>query len=532
MRWLYPRVLVSFLFPSLVALAFVLSLFSINTARAAPEGSCTGPVAGKHVYDCAGILTAAEAAEIETHAAAVEQAGAPTVVYLQVRNASYDETLQDAADLMNNWDVESSPGAHDGFIMLLNLLPDNERHGQVVLYAGEKHLRGNLPQNELQRIFSEDMAPLLKEENTAGGIIAGLDAVGNGLRNGPPPGIVASFIRLPANILAILFAAAVWLLHLKIRRRNAHVLPGEPRTTPPGDLTPDLAGALVRGRVDSELIQATILYMAHQGVLVVEAHDSSVVLRLLDHKKTLPGIQKHIWEFLSRAANSEHLVFPSALEKQGYRWLNVMEEMRQELINRQWYDQRAGTRRSWLGWASALLLLLGCFDLITTLVVGETWGFLGSGVLLGFGIAALVWAVQVPKTTALGEAIAAQWRGYRAGLEAAVTQPGVAVDLDTATPYALAMGAERFLFHHLVLAGGRGSAPAWLPCPQRTHSQGSGFAHYWSAFRQEIRPVPVSASSSSRGSGSFHDGFSGGFGGGFDGGGGAGSGGGGAGGSF
>jgi uncharacterized membrane protein YgcG len=398
-------------------------------------------------------------------------------------------------------------------VMFLNLLPGNERHGQVVLYAGAKHLQGNLPQDELQRVFSEDMVPLLKAGNTAGGIIAGLDAVASDLRNGPPPGIVASVVRLPANILAVLLAAAVWLLHLKIRRRTARVLPGVPTTTPPSDLTPDLAGALVRGRVDTELIQAAILSMAQQGVLVVEAYDSSVVLRLLDHKKKLPGIQEPIWEFLSRAANSEQLVFPSALEKQGYRWLNVMEELRQELINRQWYDRDAGTWRSWLGWASVLLLLLGCFDLITTLVVGEAWGLLGSVLLLGFGIAA-------------------EWRGYRAGLEAA-TQPEIAVDLDSAVPYALALDAERFLFYHIGVAGGRGAAPAWLLCPQGDHAPAFSFAYYWSAFRREIQPASVSASSTTGGSGGYHDGFSGGgFGGGFGGGGGAGAGGGGAGGSF
>jgi uncharacterized protein (TIGR04222 family) len=524
MRWWYPRVHASLLVLLLVFLALALALSSPSTAQAAQQSSCDGPVAGKHVYDCAGILTADEVAEIETHAAAVNQAGAPTIIYLQVRDASLDETIQDAADLMNNWSVVSSPGAQDGFVMFLNLLPGNERHGQAALYAGDKHFRGNLPQQELQRISSEVMAPLLKEEQTAEGIIAGLDAVAHDLRYGPPPNGVASFIRLPANVLAALLAAAVCLLYLKMVRRKSQVQPVEPMTTPPGDLTPDLAGALVRGRVDNQLIQARILYMAHEEMLVVERHDNEVALRLLDHQKPLPGIQQPIWELLAKAADAEHLVFHAALEKQQYRWLNALKQVREELMNRQWYDRYAGVRRSWLGWSSAALLFLGCFDVIATLVVGEAWGFLGSAILLGFGVAALVWAVQVPRTTPLGESIAAEWRAYRTGLEDAANQPEVAVDLDIAIPYALAMGAERFLFHRMVLAGGRGKTPAWLLAPHQDHSPESGFAHYWSAFRLGLLPVQAQASSSGSYHSIYHSGdFGGGFSGGFDGGGGAGT---------
>ena len=44
-------------------------------------------VSGQHVYDRVGIVSSAEIADLETHAATVERAGAPTVVYLQARDA-------------------------------------------------------------------------------------------------------------------------------------------------------------------------------------------------------------------------------------------------------------------------------------------------------------------------------------------------------------------------------------------------------------------------------------------------------------
>ncbi|HEX6800806.1 MAG TPA: hypothetical protein VF116_24045, partial [Ktedonobacterales bacterium] len=58
----------------------------------APAGSCAGPVPGQYIYDCALLLTPAEVANLETQAAAVVQAGAPTVVYLQVRDATAQQT--------------------------------------------------------------------------------------------------------------------------------------------------------------------------------------------------------------------------------------------------------------------------------------------------------------------------------------------------------------------------------------------------------------------------------------------------------
>ena len=154
-----------------VALAPVVLLLAVGMIQAGASGvsaaarnSCTGPVAGQHIYDCTGLLTATEIATLEKDAAAVERAGAPTIVYLQARDTTANETLQDAIDLMGRWNVESHPGARDGFVMFFNLKPGDLHHGTVALYAGEKHYqKGNLPQTELDRIRTDVMTPLLDE---------------------------------------------------------------------------------------------------------------------------------------------------------------------------------------------------------------------------------------------------------------------------------------------------------------------------------------------------------------------------------
>src|SRR5262249_12052468 len=175
--------------------------------------SCAGPVAGQHIYDCAQLLTPTEVSMLEARAAEVQQAGAPTIVYLQARNATADEALQDAIDLMNRWKVESQPGARDGFVMFFDLHPGNLQHGQVALYAGEKHAQhGRLPVSELTRIRTDVMTPLLANGETANGIAAGLQMVASDLQYGPPPPPAyrtasAAIGRIPFNLLAALYAA-------------------------------------------------------------------------------------------------------------------------------------------------------------------------------------------------------------------------------------------------------------------------------------------------------------------------------------
>src|SRR5690349_3791560 len=173
-----------------VALLLALGLAQIGASgvSAAPRNSCAGPVAGQHIYDCTGLLTPTEIATLEADAAAVDRAGAPAIVYLQARDTTADQTLQDAIDLMNRWNVESRPGAKDGFVMFFNLKPGDLRHGTVALYAGEKHYQhGNLPQAELDRIRTDVMTPLLADGQTAAGIAAGLQMVAHDLQYGPPP---------------------------------------------------------------------------------------------------------------------------------------------------------------------------------------------------------------------------------------------------------------------------------------------------------------------------------------------------------
>ncbi len=477
---------------SLLAIVLFFGLSSLEVASAA--GQCNGPTAGRRVYDCAGLLSTSEIASIETHAAAVAQAGAPTVVYLQVQKATYAQTYQDAADLMSRWDVESHPGAKDGLVMFLNLLPDNLRHGEVVLYAGASQAEGPLSQTTLAHIYSDTMLPQLQQGNTAQGILLGLDAVADALRADPPQSdgmlMGAGFLRLPANIIASLICVLAVVFALKIRPLRPRVRRKDRRTTPPGTLTPDVVGALVRGRIQAESIQAMLLYMACHGILAIEPADKGqVVLHLLTHKKKLSGIQEQVWMLLSRVADAQQRVSSSDLGQLDEHWLSVAAAIRRELLRHQWYDQQAGFRRIWLLLASMLLLVFSGVDAVATLVAQEPWGWLGSGLLFGCGVWVLFWAMRMPHTTSQGEKIAAQWRAYLAGVKATPAVLKDRTQLDIALPYVLAMGAGRRFSRRLRLAEVQGYKPAWLHEVRGTHAQDGRCAAAWSAFQRQFVPV-------------------------------------------
>ena len=219
-----------------------------RAAFAAPlKGAFVTPKAGQHIYDQTGLLTKQEISELEQHAATVEKNGAAIIVYLQVKDADFPTTLQDANTLMNAWDVETRPHAYDGVVMLLNLQPGNERHGQVAIYAGKNLLNGNLPQSEIQRIYQDVMLPQLAAGATAQGIAEGLDAISQDLLAGPPALVPVSaltqFARWPMNLIIFFLTGTILGLCIWQQHRLVRHVPIVPTLQPPDEVSPALVGA-------------------------------------------------------------------------------------------------------------------------------------------------------------------------------------------------------------------------------------------------------------------------------------------------
>jgi uncharacterized membrane protein YgcG len=514
--------------------AIVLPLFLLLAARVVPAAraayplvagdGCVGPVAGQHIYDCAQLLTPAERADLETQAAAVEAAGAPTIVYLQVREATAEQALQDAIDLMNRWNVESRRGAHDGFVMFFDLQPGNLRHGKVALYAGQKHYQhGNLPQAELDRIRTDVMTPLLQNGQTAAGIRAGLQMVAHDLQYGPPPPpayrvAAANFGRWPLGTLGVLFVAAVVWLLARARRRaplsGAGDGVGLGSLASPGDLPPAIAGALVTGRVADAQIEATILDFARRGLLVLEPEaDNKARVRLLGDDKGMLLYEQALWSGLtSRASAPERTVSSAELARQRQGWPEVKDQLRRELVERGWFDTAGAAARRRPLYIAGALGMLGCaIAFVLILLSHEGWAAIGLAGFLVAGLAAFFGAYAIPNTTVEGELAAAPWRGYRQTVEAHSYEP----NLDTDLPYIVALNLLPSLTPRLKAASERGYAPAWFRASEDDRVPMTAFYPYWISLHTIMAPTSSGGSASGGYSGGGAAGGGGGSAGGF-----------------
>lgn len=484
---------------SLALFSLLLVFLATGCGQVQPAEGFGSPEAGRRVYDRSGTLSASEVRYLEERAERVAEAGAPVIVYLRVRDADYDDTERDASDLMEAWDVQSARDARDGVVIFFNLKPGDTRHGQVALFAGQRHYRdGNLPERELRRIFEDEMRPLLADRQITAGIGAGLAALASSLTYGPPPPAplsparraVGDFARLPLNFLAVLaVVGAAWLARRIWQTRPARVESGTPTITRPGDLTPALAGALAAGRLQAvPLAEATLLDLARRGALVVEALGRrSVRVRPLNAAVVATPYEQQVWATLASVADADGTVPGKALRRLASRWGPFTATLRAELVDRGWYDPAAATRRWPLYLAGIGGLVAGAIAAIAAGVGAEPWGLLAAGIFLALGVVLLVLGFSYPDTSDQGERAAAPWRAYRAGLKRAAREPNASLDLDAALPDAVALGVTAALDRRLKAASRVGYAPPWFI--RHPASGGvNGFYPVWVAFHGSVAP--------------------------------------------
>ncbi len=502
------------LLPLILLLAVALGSPRHASASAAQD-TCAGPVPGQHIYDCAHLLTPGEIAMLEARAVAVDRAGAPTIVYLQARNASAEQALQDAIDLMNRWGVESRPGARDGFVMFFDLQPGNLRHGQVALYAGERHANGNLPISELTRIRTDVMTPLLASGRTADGIAAGLQMVTSDLKYGPPPPplyqtVSATLGRIPLNVLAVLYVAVVAFLWMRLARQAPMGGDSLPMSEDESSkLAPAMAGALVKGRISDIQLEATILDFARRGMLDMEPTGKDKVrVRLLGDGKGLVGYEREVWNGLAAQADSTRALSGDDLAHVRQQWSWPKTLLSRDLVERGWYDPTGASARRWPLYIAGALGAVGAVVAILLIILSkEGWAAIALLLFLGAGSVALVRAYMVHNTTVEGELAAASWRAYRETVSARAYEPNLDADL----PYIVALGLVGKLAPRLKAASERGYAPSWF------HARGDqyagqyagyypgsyGFYPYWIVFHGSMAPQSSSGAGGGSATGSY-----------------------------
>ncbi|HEX9069257.1 MAG TPA: TPM domain-containing protein, partial [Ktedonobacterales bacterium] len=445
-----------------IPLLLVVSVLAACAGSSSAQSFGT-PVAGQRVYDIARVLTASEIADIEQHASAVAQAGAPVIIYLRKQDSTTSATVNDAKALMDAWDVQSATGAHDGLVIFLNLKPSDPKHGSAALYAGAKHANASLPQAELQRIYNQVMLPHLRDGNIAASITAALDAAQHDLMNGAPvvpartpfQQALAVVAGVPMLIGGVFLAVLGALLGLAAWRRQPRATEPPVATveaTQPDQTQPALVGALVSRHISLSQLLASIMSLASQGALNIESARGTfgrqvVNLHLAPDAPSVSGFEAQVFDMLRGVAESDGLITPGNLRSLPGRWRSLGQSLRAEMVARGWFDPQASQRRRPLYLYATASLVISIIAFVMAAVAAQPLGIVGALVLFASSILGYVIGGSLHETTVEGENAAQPWRAYAAslkgdaeGLRAANDADGLSSLLDHGVPYAVAAG--------------------------------------------------------------------------------------------
>ncbi|HLI52489.1 MAG TPA: TPM domain-containing protein, partial [Thermomicrobiaceae bacterium] len=454
-----------------LAAALILALLAVLPAASA--SSFGTEIAGKAVYDSAGVLSPAQRSELETEANQLRQAGTPAIIYIRAESRSSGQTMDDAKSLMASWNVESAPGAKDGFVVFINLEPGNLKHGSATIYAGKALHERALPQSELDRIYDDQMTPLLKKADFAGAIGAALTGVQHDLAFGPPPPPPPSaFDRFsadasrgplsPVNLIGLLLAAIGVFFGLRYRHTTARP-PHEPipTTVPPSKLAPALAGALVAGSAsDDQLMRATLFDFASRGVLAVEpVSEDEVQIHLIGELEPRGEWEATLWRALKAQADEQGLIEHSQLANLQARWKPAKEELRASLVRRGLFEASVPDRRSLMYLVAGVLFVLALAALVLAGAGKQPAGVAGVVFLGAASVLILVLAARMSELSDEGANKAVPWIGFEQGLEASGREWNDPLNLDKVMPYAVAFGVAKALESRFESASDNGYQP-------------------------------------------------------------------------
>lgn len=184
--------------------ALWLSIAGANVAAQQPVPALTG-----HVVDTTGTLSAEARAGLENKLTAFEARKGSQIVVLLVGTTAPEAIEEYSLRVAEEWRIGRS-GVDDGLVLLVAL--DDRRMRFEVGYG----LEGAVPDALARRIIAETIAPRFYEQDIAGGLDAGLDAV-IGLIDGeslPVPVArepdVEPFAALPIILMLALFVAPLF----------------------------------------------------------------------------------------------------------------------------------------------------------------------------------------------------------------------------------------------------------------------------------------------------------------------------------
>ena len=241
------------------------------------------PTPGQRVYDGAEVLSPATIAEAERIIAGIEQrTGSQGVVYTQVKpGATQESTEADAAALIDQWGV-GRKGFDDGWAILFNF-DNSRRHGQVQLYGAPGVRSTYLSNEERQRIYDDQMVPLLQDADFNTAVLVALRAFdqaftadhANQLQTGRQVNAVVGLVGAPlAFILLAGWAALSWW------RKGRDPVYGDDASVlmpaPPPELTAATGAVVMDGGSSRRALTTALLDLASRDAIVFRQEDRAL----------------------------------------------------------------------------------------------------------------------------------------------------------------------------------------------------------------------------------------------------------------
>lgn len=363
------------------------------------------------VEDDAGVLSSTGLSAVQQHADALAGTGHPVLVLVRTR-ASSDSGVQDeAAQIMSSRDIESTAGARDGVVLLVDLTPGSGIHGHAAIHVGASLASGPLPQDAVSGIYAGALAPSLQRGDIAGGLRAALDSVTKAIKTRIAPldafgwlPWVLSLVAIATLIVLTVAARAASTLYPPLR------LPARGSTRrPDGDAV--LGGALVRGAANRSLNAAVLLELTSARLVAFQA-DAQLQLQTLSAP---PGLPAWAAAMLSRlAADMDGGTMSEADTKRflARRHEHVEHAIDDELVRRGWWLPKS-LRAKWFDAALLGALVIAVASVVAGILRSEPmpeflWATLvGGGILLS-----LKARTSISRLTSQGRKSAAEWARY------------------------------------------------------------------------------------------------------------------------
>ena len=349
---------------------------------------------------------------------------------------------------MDQWGV-GRKGFDDGLVILFDMYPGNE-HGQVILYGGPGFRATFLDNAEKQRIFDEDMLPLLRGGDLDGALLAAMTKVDAAAT----PEHAATLERarqldavlglLVAPLLFVVLAGVAFWSWLRYGRDPVYLDdPSILMAGPPEALTPAAGVFVLAGKSSRRALTTAMLDLASRGRIAFrEEHGLLGIGRKVGIETRVPdpdpntlarqrrndarplGPAEELAEARLQSVkhDGEGYIEPDDLLAFGTAVPAFDKALEAEVVRRGWFAKKPSTVvASWSGRGVAIAVLGGLAIFGGVSIPFNGLLFIGFG-LLASGIVTIVVSRSMAAVTLPGAMIRAMLAAYRRTLKQTMEQ--------------------------------------------------------------------------------------------------------------